>query len=141
MGLVSRSPTAPTNCDANGRVQLSLNVGRRNKWILPECEAPDAKGDCDERHYANALSSLIKNDWDVRFIIDQSRSGVPPKLGADLQHTCNIKGAGFGNFPGSATNDPLADSFVWAKRMPPSFFKPLNLTPPNSRRPIRWNER
>ena len=85
---------------------------------------------CDKKRYISALSSLLKKyGWDkARFFIDQSRGGVTPRTpGADILSVCKLAGAGFGIPPGAGTDDPLADSFIWAKRIPPSL--PPSLPP------------
>lgn len=76
----------------------------------------------------NSLATLLTQlGWsDIGFIIDSSRSGVPLSPGADFKHTCNLAGAGLGDFPGAPTNDPLADTFIWAAGIPP----PLSPTAP-----------
>lgn len=125
VGLESPPPISPatSNSSADGCTQLSVNVGKYNAWSDNSCETTSfGNKNCDEKRYINSLAPLlIGMGWgDPHFIIDQSRSGVQPSPQSSFENTCNIAGAGFGNPPGAGTNDPLADSFVWVKRMSPS---------------------
>lgn len=86
---------------------------------------------CDSRRFINSLSPLLAQlGWaNARFIIDESRAGVPPPTSFNQTHTCNIRGTGFGIQPGTGTGDPLADAYVWVKRISPSPPPPLLLLP------------
>lgn len=55
----------------------------------------------------------------AHFIIDQGRGGSLGKR-TEWGQWCNIKNAGFGPRPTTATNDPLVDAIVWVK--PGMFF-------------------
>ncbi|KAI1021103.1 hypothetical protein LB503_010023 [Fusarium chuoi] len=51
----------------------------------------------------------------VKFIVDQGRSGKQPTGQKAQGDWCNAKGTGFGLRPSTNTGDALADAFVWVK--------------------------
>lgn len=69
----------------------------------------------DELHYITALGpSLSSSGFPASFIVDQGRSGVQ-NIRQQWGDWCNIKGAGFGLRPGSATLSTYIDAIVWVK--------------------------
>lgn len=69
----------------------------------------------DESHYVNNLAPHLKqNGLPQHFIIDTGRNGQL-NIRNSWSDFCNIKGAGFGQRPTTATQDPLVDALVWVK--------------------------
>jgi len=48
------------------------------------------------------------------FIVDSGRNGVP-NMRADCANWCNIRGAGIGHLPTTATDNAMIDAFFWLK--------------------------
>jgi cellulose 1,4-beta-cellobiosidase len=69
----------------------------------------------DESHYASSLAPFLEAEGlPSNFIIDQGRVAQPGARAA-WGDWCNVAPAGFGELPGSKTNNTHIDSIVWIK--------------------------
>jgi len=69
----------------------------------------------DESHYASSLAPYLEAEgMPSNFIIDQGRVHLPGAR-AEWGEWCNVEPAGFGQLPGSKTNNTHIDSIVWIK--------------------------
>ncbi|QRV87995.1 glycoside hydrolase family 6 protein [Ceratobasidium sp. AG-Ba] len=95
---------------------LATNVANYNAL---NAASPDpitqGNSNYDENHYINALAPLLTQyNYPAHFIVDQGRSGVQ-NIRSQWGDWCNIKGAGFGTQPTTATGNSYIDSIVWVK--------------------------
>lgn len=69
----------------------------------------------DESHYASSLAPYLEAEGlPSNFIIDQGRVALPGAR-AEWGDWCNVEPAGYGELPGSKTNNTHIDSIVWIK--------------------------
>jgi cellulose 1,4-beta-cellobiosidase len=69
----------------------------------------------DESHYATSLSPFLEAEGlPSNFIIDQGRVHLPGAR-AEWGEWCNVAPSGFGELPGTTTNNTHVDSLVWIK--------------------------
>ncbi|KAF2833919.1 cellulase [Ophiobolus disseminans] len=69
----------------------------------------------DEGHYATSLSPFLEAEGlPSNFIIDQGRVHLPGAR-KEWGEWCNVSPAGFGQLPGSKTDNAHVDSIVWIK--------------------------
>ncbi|KAG9018823.1 hypothetical protein FRB90_009293 [Tulasnella sp. 427] len=95
---------------------LATNVANYNA-LHATTPDPITQGDpcVDELSYAQAMAPrLTSYGFPAHFIVDQGRSGVQ-NIRSQWGDWCNIKGAGFGLHPTTATPDPIIDAIVWVK--------------------------
>lgn len=95
---------------------LATNVANYNALVAASPD-PVTQGDpnYDELLYITNLQPLLKSaGFPAQFITDMGRSGVQNLRNA-WGDWCNIKGAGFGLRPGTATGSALIDQIVWVK--------------------------
>ncbi|KAF8582951.1 glycoside hydrolase family 6 protein [Ramaria rubella] len=91
---------------------LATDVSNYNLLRGPEDPAQSPNPNYDEELYINALAPLLaQNNYPAHFIVDQGRSGV-----ADIRTQegdwCNVKGAGLGIRPTTATSNALIDALT-----------------------------
>ncbi|KAF4958297.1 hypothetical protein FGADI_2463 [Fusarium gaditjirri] len=97
---------------------LVTNVSNYNGWKLSsKPDYTESNPNYDEQRYINAFAPLLAQEgWsNVKFIVDQGRSGKQPTGQKAQGDWCNAKGTGFGLRPSTNTGDALADAFVWVK--------------------------
>lgn len=69
----------------------------------------------DESHYASSLATYLEAEGlPSNFIIDQGRVALPHAR-AEWGEWCNVSPSGFGQLPGTKTNNTHIDSLVWIK--------------------------
>lgn len=69
----------------------------------------------DESHYASSLAPFLEAEGlPSNFIVDQGRVALPGAR-AEWGDWCNVAPSGFGELPGSKTNNTHVDSIVWIK--------------------------
>lgn len=69
----------------------------------------------DESHYASSLAPYLETEGlPSNFIIDQGRVHLPGAR-AEWGEWCNVEPSGFGQLPGTKTNNTHIDSIVWIK--------------------------
>jgi cellulase/cellobiase CelA1 len=73
----------------------------------------------NEHNYVQMLYERVTAlvpDFNPRFIIDTGRNGVDGPIRKSCSHWCNIRHAGLGRMPTSATELPhVIDAYFWLK--------------------------
>ena len=67
--------------------------------------------------YGIAVSAAIGADGGTHFVIDTSRNGNGPWESDDPEAWCNPPDRAIGDTPTTDTADPLADAYLWVKRV------------------------
>lgn len=100
-------------------LQFFISIASANYYAayiaVPRENFTEWSNSWDESHYVKSLAPfLTAQGVPAHFIIDQGRAGKLA-IRTEWGQWCNIKNAGFGARPTTATNDPLVDALVWAK--------------------------